>query len=268
MAPIPSTMKVVQISANGGVEVLQHADVPVPKPAPNQVLIKNQYAGINFIDTYFRTGLYKAPAFPYVLGREGAGEIVAVGSSVDASLKFKEGDHVVFSGDGAYAEFIAIEAARVVAIPDGVDAKTAAAALLQGLTALTFIREAAAVQPGQWTLVHAAAGGVGSILVQILKAVGAKIIATASTDEKLALAKQYGADHLIKSSDDVVAKVKEITGGHGIDAIFDGVGKATFEADLQIVALNGYLISFGNAVSDLSPIPPLIISNTKTNLAL
>ena len=247
MAPLPSTMKAVQITKNGGIDVLEHVDTPVPKPSPTQVLIKNEYAGINYIDTYFRTGLYPAPKFPLILGREAAGEVVACGA--EANPSFAPGTKVVYMEPGAYAEYSAISASNVVAIPDGVSTETAAAAYLQGLTAWTLIRESANVQEDQWTLVHAAAGGVGSLLVQMLRGVGAKIIATASTDEKLALAKKYGADYTVNSNDDVVAKVKEITGGHGIDAIFDGVGKATFDADLEMIAMKGNLISFGNAVS-------------------
>jgi NADPH2:quinone reductase len=240
-------MKAVQITKNGGIDVLEHVDIPVPKPSPTQVLIKNEYAGINYIDTYFRTGLYPAPKFPLILGREAAGEVIACGA--EANPSFAPGTKVVYMEPGAYAEYSAISAANVVAIPDDVSTETAAAAYLQGLTAWTLIRESAHVQKDQWTLVHAAAGGVGSLLVQMLRGVGAKIIATASSDDKLALAKKYGADYTVNSNDDVVAKVKEITGGHGIDAIFDGVGKATFDADLEMIAMKGNLISFGNAVS-------------------
>lgn len=150
----------------------------------------------------------------------------------------------------AYAQYTAVDASKVIAIPDNLTTEQAAAVLLQGLTAWTFIREAANVQAGQWALVHAAAGGVGQLLVQMLKSVGAKIIGTASTPEKCELAKKLGAGWTVNSKEDVPAKVKEITGGHGIDAIFDGVGKATFDADLEMIAMKGHLISFGNAVSD------------------
>lgn len=263
MAPIPSTMKAVQINKNGGVEVLEHVDTPVPKPAANQILIRNEYAGINYIDTYFRTGLYPAPKFPLTLGREAAGEVVSCGG--DASPSFAAGTKVVYMDTGAYAEYAAIPAEKVIAVPEGVSTETAAAAVLQGLTAWTLIRESANVQKGQWTLVHAAAGGVGSLLVQLLRGVGAKVIATASTDEKLQLAKKYGADYTVNSGDDVVAKVKEITGGHGVDAIFDGVGKDTFDADLEMIALKGNLISFGNAVRFVTPYIPHSRKGTKTN---
>lgn len=253
MAPIPPTMKSVSISKNGGIEVLDYADVPVPTLKEGQVLVRNQFAGVNFIDTYFRTGLYPSPFFPLPLGREGAGEIVTAHPSVSSLPQAKEGLRVVYmstTGEGTYAEFTAVPASIVVPIPDGLSAEKAAAGYLQGLTAWTFVRESANVQPGQWTLVHAAAGGVGLLLVQMLRSVGAKVIGTASTDEKLELVKKNGADYTINSkTEDLVAKVKEITGGYGIDAIFDGIGKTTFDADLEMIALKGNLISFGNAVS-------------------
>ncbi|KAK5991318.1 putative quinone oxidoreductase [Cladobotryum mycophilum] len=251
MAPIPATQKVVSIAKNGGTEVLEYKDAPVPALAANQVLVKNQFAGVNFIDTYFRTGLYPAPAFPLILGKEAAGEVIAVHDSVSG---IAPGARVVYMENAAYAEYTAVDASKLVTIPENISSEVAAAILLQGLTAWTFIREAGNVQPGQWALVHAAAGGVGTLLVQMLRTVGAKVIGTASTEEKLELAKKYGADYTINSHDDVVAKVKEITGGHGVDVIFDGVGKATFDADLQMIALKGHLISFGNASGAVPPV--------------
>ena len=249
MAPVPSSMKAIQIAKNGGLEVLEYKDVPVPALKEGQVLVRNEYAGINFIDTYFRSGLYPAPGFPLTLGREAAGEVVAAHPSVTG---LQPGARVVYMANdaGAYAQYSPVSATGVVPIPDGLSTEKAAAVYIQGLTAWTFIREAGQVKPGQWTLVHAAAGGVGLLLVQMLRSVGAKVIGTASTEEKLELARKNGAEWTINSHDDVVAKVKEITGGHGIDVIFDGVGKATFDADLEMIALNGNLISFGNAVSE------------------
>jgi NADPH:quinone reductase len=249
MAPIPAKMNVVQISKNGGLDVLENAQVPIPTPTGDEVLVKNAYCGVNFIDTYFRSGLYPAPRFPLVLGREASGEVVTAGNG------FQEGDRVVYMSGleaGSYAEYSAVSASKLIKIPDSVSLEKSAAVYLQGLTAWTFVREASAVKAGQWTFVHAAAGGVGQLLVQMLRSVGAKVIATASTDEKLEIAKKYGAGWTIKSSDDIVAKVKEITGGHGVDVIFDGNGNATFDADLEMIALKGQLISFGNAVSPRS----------------
>lgn len=263
-------MNAVRIPKNGGVEVLEYkSDYKVPTLASGQVLIRNSFAGVNYIDTYFRSGLYAAPSFPMGLGREAAGEVVAVEG--DAPKGVKVGAKVVYMGSssGAYAEYSTAPAQNCVVIPDGVSEDVAAAVYLQGLTAWTLVRDAANVQAGQWALVHAAAGGVGLLLVQMLNAVGAKVIATASTDEKLELAKSHGAGWTIKSSEDVAAKAKEITGGHGVDAIFDGVGKTTFDADLEMIAPCGWLISFGNAVS-LHPNfqSPLPSSPRCTNTAL
>ncbi|GAO19266.1 uncharacterized protein UV8b_04980 [Ustilaginoidea virens] len=252
MAPVPSLMKSVQISKTGGVDVLElKDDVPVPTLSSGQVLVKNAYAGVNFIDTYFRTGLYPA-SLPLTLGREAAGEVVAADSSVAAHVPV--GTRVVYMGESTYAQYTAVEAAKVVAIPDNVTTADAAAVYLQGLTAWTFIREAANVRPGQWTLVHAAAGGVGLLLVQMLRSVGAKVIGTASTQEKCDLARKNGAEWTVNSNEDVVSKVKEITGGHGVDAIFDGIGAATFDADLDMIAMKGHLLSFGNASGAVPPL--------------
>ncbi|KAH7324657.1 hypothetical protein B0I35DRAFT_348401 [Stachybotrys elegans] len=254
MAPIPSTMKAVQFQRNGGVEVLEYVDVPVPTLAPGHILVRNHYSGVNYIDTYFRAGLYKAPGFPMILGREGAGEVIAVHDSIS---DFAPGARVVFMSGvdtQSYAEYCAVPASTATALPDGLSTELAAASFLQGLTSLTLIREAAGVQPGQWTLVHAAAGGVGTLMVQMLRAIGAKVIGTASTEEKCALARKNGAEWTINSKDDIVAKVKEITGGHGIDVIFDGVGKDTFERDLEMIAVKGTLISFGNASGAVPPV--------------
>ncbi|KND92431.1 putative quinone oxidoreductase [Tolypocladium ophioglossoides CBS 100239] len=255
MAPVPSTMNAVQIARNGGVEVLEHKAIPVPTLGPGQVLVRNRFAGVNFIDTYFRTGLYPSPHFPLTLGREGAGEVVAAHASV---TDLQPGTRVVYMtgpGAGAYAQYAAVDAAKAVVIPDSISDQQAAAVLLQGLTAWTFIHEAGDVQPGQWALVHAAAGGVGLLLVQMLRSVGAKVIGTAGSKEKCELARKNGAEWTIDSrNDDVVAKVKDITGGHGVDVIFDGVGKATFDADLQMIAMKGHLISFGNASGAVPPV--------------
>ena len=261
MAPIPSNMKAVQIDKNGGTEVLEYRDVAVPNLEDGQVLVRNEFCGVNYIDTYFRSGLYKSPGFPMTLGREAAGQVVAVHSSVTSGVKV--GDRVVFMGGatGAYAQYTTVPAGKIVKLPEALSSEKAAAVYLQGLTAWTFVREAGNVQKGQWCLVHAAAGGVGLLLTQMLRSVGAKIIGTASTDEKLEIARKNGAEYTINSKDDLVAKVKEITGGHGVDVIFDGIGKDTFDADLEMIAMKGNLISFGNSVkrpTPFAPFPPLI----------
>lgn len=249
MASLPSTMKAVQINKTGGLEVLEYVDVPMPTLAEGQILVRNAFCGINFIDTYYRTGLYKAPSIPMTLGREAAGEVVAAHPSVTL---FQPGARVVFmtGGEaGTYAEYTAVSAIKAVTVPEGLGLDTAAASFLQGLTAVCLIRESAEVKPGQWTLVYAAAGGVGALMVQILVAIGAKVIAVAGTEEKCAKAKEMGAGWTVLSDGDVVGEVRRITEGHGIDAIFDGVGKATFDADLEVIANRGTLVSFGNAVS-------------------
>lgn len=200
--------------------------------------------------SYFRTGLYKAP-LPLVTGKEAAGTVVA-----SSSPDFKEGDRVGYVADHSYAELTAVPTNKVVKLPDAVTTADAAAALLQGLTALTFVREAAGIKKelgvseGPWALVHAAAGGTGSLLVQILSVFGAKVIGTAGSADKCEIARKHGAQWVIDNrNEDVAARVKEITSGHGVDVIFDGVGKATFDLDMEIIARKGSLIVFGNAVS-------------------
>ncbi|KAL7629280.1 NADPH:quinone reductase [Parahypoxylon ruwenzoriense] len=265
MASIPTTQKGVIINKTGGPEVLEYrTDLPVPALVDGQVLVKNDYIGINYIDTYFRTGLYKAAQFPYILGREAEGTIVKTGGGELYGLK--EGDKVVWMGEGAYAEYTGVPAEKVYKVPDGVAPGIAAAALLQGLTALTLVREAYHVEKGDWVLVHAAAGGTGLLLVQLLKAIGANTIGTASTPEKVELAKKAGATHVINYSvEDVKAKVLELTGGKGVIAVFDGVGKSTFDLSLDCLARKGTLASFGNASGAVPPfsIPRLSAKNAR-----
>lgn len=250
-------MKGVLCVREGGPEVLEYkTDLPVPQPGKGQVLIKNSSMGINYIDTYFRSGIYPAPK-PEILGRDGEGEIVAVGEGDVYDLK--KGDHVVWMGTGGYAEYTAVNALHVARIPKGIPDTIAVAALLQGLTALTMIRESHHTKAGEFCLVHAAAGGVGLWLCQLLKALGARVIGTASTAAKIEEAKKAGAEFMIDYSQekDLVAKVMEITGGKGVDAVFDGVGKDTFEDDLKVVKRKGTVVSFGNASGT---VPPLAIT--------
>ncbi|KAI0135579.1 NAD(P)-binding protein [Daldinia grandis] len=257
MASVLTTQKAVVIDKTGGPEVLQYkTDIPVPAVVDGQILVKNDYLGVNFIDTYFRSGLYPAPRFPYILGREAEGTVVKTGGGDLYGLK--EGDRVVWLGESAYAEYTAVDASKAIKIPTGVAPKIAAAGLLQGLTALTLVREAHHVEKGDWVLVHAAAGGTGLWLVQLLKAIGANTIGTASTPEKVELALKAGATHVINySHEDVKQKVSELTGGKGVIAVFDGVGKSTFDLSLEVVARKGTLVSFGNASG---PVPPLTIA--------
>ncbi|KAI1382245.1 NAD(P)-binding protein [Hypoxylon crocopeplum] len=253
MASVPTTMKAVVIDKVGGPEVLQYkTDLPVPALVDGQILVKNDYIGVNFIDTYFRTGLYPAPQFPYILGREGEGTVVKTGGGELYGLK--EGDKVVWMAEGAYAEYTAVAARQAVKIPDGLAPQIAAAALLQGLTALSLVREAYHVEKGDWVLVHAAAGGTGLWLCQLLHAIGANTIGTASTPEKVALALKAGASHVVNySHEDVKAKVLELTAGKGVVAVFDGVGKSTFDLSLDCLARKGSMVSFGNASGAVPP---------------
>lgn len=247
-------MKGVVIEKTGGTEVLKYkTDLPIPEPKEGQILVKNDFIGINYIDTYFRTGLYPAPSFPYILGREAEGTVVKTGTGETYGLK--NGDKVVWMAEGAYAEYTIAPALKTVKIPDNMDSKIAAAALLQGLTALTLVREAHPVKKGDWVLVHAAAGGTGLWLCQLLKSIGANIIGTASTQEKVDLATKAGATHMINySHEDVKSKVMELTKDNGVIAVFDGVGKTTFDLSLDCIARKGSVISFGNASGAVPPV--------------
>ncbi|EOO01151.1 putative quinone oxidoreductase protein [Phaeoacremonium minimum UCRPA7] len=256
---VPKTMSGILIEKPGGVEVLGwKEDLTVPELKEGQILVKNEFAGVNYIDTYFRNGMYKSD-YPLITGKEAAGVVVAVHDSVKA---FAPGDRVVYLDEHTYAQYSAIPAIKAVTIPDGITTKQAAASMLQGLTALTFIREAAGLHPtatlgvgqGPWVLVHAAAGGAGTQLCQMLHATGAKVIGTAGGEAKMEIARKNGAQWVIDSrADDLVEKVKEITNGHGPDVIFDGVGIATFSKDLEMIARKGTLISYGNASGKVPP---------------
>ncbi|KAH7089045.1 hypothetical protein FB567DRAFT_591156 [Paraphoma chrysanthemicola] len=249
MSSLPDTMKAVLIEKTGGTDVLQYKTVPVPSLKEGEVLVKNEFIGINYIDTYFRSGVYQPPKFPYTLGREASGTIAAVGSNVPSDLAV--GTRVVYMGQYAYAEYTPVTSNYTIPIPDSIETKTAAAAVLQALTALTLIREAHPVKQGEWVLVTAAAGGVGLWLCQLLKALGAHVIATASTEEKRALAKENGAEVVLgyyeEDRDQFVKKVLELTGGEGVHAVFDSVGKSTFDSSLAVVRRKGTMVSFGNA---------------------
>ncbi|KAI0164971.1 NAD(P)-binding protein [Xylariaceae sp. FL1272] len=256
MASVPTEMKAVIINKTGGPEVLEYrTDIPVPTPIDGNLLIKNDFLGVNFIDTYFRTGLYPPPQLPYILGREAEGTVVSTGPGDTNGLKV--GDRVVYMCEGVYAEYTSVPSSKAVAIPSSPALKpgVAAAALLQGLTALTLVREAHAVKKGDWVLVHAAAGGTGLLLVQLLKAIGANTIGTASTEEKCKLAKDNGATHTINYSvEDVKTKVMDFTSGAGCIAVYDGVGKSTFDTSLECVARKGSLLSYGNASGAPAPL--------------
>lgn len=250
---IPTVQNAVRIHETGDFDVVKYeTDVPVPEISDNEVLINVKFAGINYIENYFRQGIYTAK-LPHTLGREGAGQIVKVGSKVS---NFKVGDRVGFIGPGAYAQYTVFsEDAKLYKIPDNVEYKEIAASLLQGLTALTFVHEAHEVKSTDTVLIHAAAGGTGSVLVQLAKERGATVIGTASTPEKAAYAKSLGADHVIISSkEDVLARVKELTNNVGVNVVFDGVGKDTYETSLNSLARKGTFVSFGNASGVVPPV--------------
>jgi NADPH2:quinone reductase len=236
----------------GGPEVLEAELIDVPRPVAEEVLVRHEAVGLNFIDTYHRSGLYKLP-LPSGLGIEAAGIVEAVGDGVDG---FREGDRVgYFTGrPGAYASHRAILADKLVQLPDGIGFEQAAAAMLKGATAEYLIERCAGVEAGQTVLVHAAAGGVGSILVPWLKLIGAKVIAHAGDSKKAALAEALGADHALSCPiDSLAAEVRALTGGKGVPVVLDGVGAASWQASVGAVARRGLIVSYGNASG---PVPP------------
>jgi NADPH2:quinone reductase len=239
-------VKAIRVHKNGGPEVLQFEDITLPAPGPGELLIKNRAVGLNFIDTYFRSGLYPAPQFPLVLGNESAGDVIAVGPDV---TEFKVGDRVaVVSAHGAYAEERIVPVAATVALPAAISYEAAASMMLKGLTAEYLLHRTYKVKPGDTILVHAAAGATGLILSQWGKALGATVIGTVGSKDKAELAKAHGCDHVILYRDeDVPTRVKEITGGKMCDVVYDGVGKDTFMASLDSLKPFGLLASFGNA---------------------
>lgn len=252
-------MRAIRISRTGGPEVLETVEIDTPRPGPGEILIHNQAIGLNFIDTYHRTGLYPVK-LPSGLGMEGAGEVVEVGEGV---TRFRAGDLAAYASGpiGAYAEFHVVKAERAVKPPAGLTAQVAAAALLKGMTAEFLLRRCFLVQPGQTILLHAAAGGVGSILVQWAKALGAVVIGTVGSADKAARAHELGADHTILYRDqDVSAEVRRITDGVGVPVVYDSVGAATFEASLKSLARRGMLVSYGNASGPAPAILPARLS--------
>jgi NADPH:quinone reductase len=252
-------MLAIQAVRAGGPDVLQAIDMPVPVPGPGEILIRHEAIGLNFIDTYQRSGLYPMK-MPVVLGQEGAGMVEAVGEGV---TRFKVGDRAAYGTGpiGAYAEAHLVPARRAVPIPAHVSTRTAAAAMLKGMTAEFLIRRCHPAKAGETLLVHAAAGGVGLILTQWAKAVGAVVIATVGSEAKADLARRHGADHVILyQHEDIAARVREITGGAGVAAAYDGVGAATLEASLSSLARRGILVSYGNASGPAPAVEPLRLS--------
>jgi NADPH2:quinone reductase len=251
-------MKAVRIHTNGGAEVLRYADVPTPVPGPGEALVKIEACGVNFIDIYFRLGLYKA-ALPMTLGQEAAGVVQAVGEGV---TEVKAGDRVAYAGVlGSYADCAVAPAARLVRLPDGVDARAGAAAMLQGMTAHYLACSTFPLGPQHTALVHAAAGGVGLLLVQIARLRGARVIGTAGTEEKAALARAAGADEVIVyTQQDFQAEAMRLTGGRGVDVVYDSVARATWEKSLHSLRPRGMLVLYGNASGAAPAIDPLLLS--------
>jgi NADPH2:quinone reductase len=245
-------MRAIRFERTGGPEVLELAEVETPTPGPGQILVRHQAIGVNFIDTYQRSGLYPMK-LPSGLGSEAAGVVEAVGEGV---TRFQVGDLAAYAGaPGAYADANVVAAGRAVKVRTGVDARTAAAALLKGMTVEFLIRRLHRVEPGETILVHAAAGGVGQILVQWAKALGAIVIATVGSEAKAARVRALGADHVILYRDqDVAAEVRRITDGKGVPVAYDAVGKDTFDGTLKSLARRGMFVSFGNASG---PPPPV-----------
>ena len=247
-------MKAIQVKQTGGPEVLQLVDLPVPQPKPNEAVVRVAASGVNFIDVNLRDGRYKAP-LPFVAGQEGAGVITAVGADVKTA---KVGDRVAWSGIlGSYAEYVAGAAEALVPVPDGVGDQNAAAALLQGMTAHYLCYDTYKLKAGETALIHAAAGGVGLLLVQMAHNLGAHVIGTVSNGEKAKLAREAGADEVILYTQaDFEAETKRLTGGKGVDVVYDGVGKATFEKSMNVLRPRGMLVLYGASSGPVPPVDP------------
>ena len=258
-------MKAVRIHEFGGPEAMQYEDVPTPTPGSGQVLVKLAAAGLNFIDVYQRTGLYPNP-LPYTLGLEGSGTVEAVGAAVTG---FSPGEPVAYTGvPGSYAEYALVPADRLVRMPDGLDIKCGAAAMLQGMTAHYLAYTTYPLKAGDTCLIHAAAGGVGLLLVQMAKQCGARVIGTVSTEAKAALAREAGADDMILyTQQDFEVEVKRLTDGKGVQVVYDSVAKDTFDKGLNCLAPLGYMVLYGQSSGPIPPFNPAIL-NEKGSLFL
>lgn len=249
----------VRIHENGGTEVLRWEEVEVPDPGPGEAVVRQTVTGLNFIDVYFRTGLYKVPAFPAVIGNEGAGVVESTGAGVtDVSV----GDRVVYCMSlGSYTQRRVVAAKRLVRIPDGITDEQAAAVMLKGCTVQYLIRRTYPVKEGETVLFHAAAGGCGLIACQWLKHLGVTVIGTVGSSEKAELAKAHGCDYpIVYTDEDVAGRVREITDGAGVPVVYDSVGKDTFEASLACLQPRGLMVSFGNASGAVEPFSPALLA--------
>jgi NADPH2:quinone reductase len=247
-------MKAIRVHEIGGPDTLIYEDIPVPSPGPGQAQVRVEAIGLNYIDCYFRMGLYKT-ALPFTPGMEAAGAVTAIGPDV---TELKVGDRIAYAGPmGAYAECAVVPADRLVKLPDGVDARSAAALMLQGMTAHYLATSTYALRKGDLALVHAAAGGVGLLLIQIAKMRGARVFGTVSTSEKAALAKEAGADEVILYTEqDFEAEVMRLTDGKGVNVVYDSVAKTTFDKSLNCVGVRGTLALFGQSSGPVPPFDP------------
>ncbi|OWM83953.1 uncharacterized protein LOC116205479 isoform X2 [Punica granatum] len=255
-ASAPQEMvKAIRVHELGGPEVLKWEDVEVGEPKEGEIRVRNKAVGLNFIDVYFRKGVYKASTMPFTPGMEAVGEVVAVGPGLTGR---KVGDLVAYAGNpmGSYAEEQILPASKVVPVPPSIDPVTAASVILKGMTAQVLLRRCFKVEPGHTVLVQAAAGGVGSLLCQWAKALGATVIGTVSTQEKAAQAREDGCHHtIIYKEEDFVSRVNEITSGNGVDVVYDSVGKDTFQGSLACLKVRGYMVSFGQSSGTPDPVP-------------
>lgn len=244
-------MKAIQVTQTGGPEVLTLAELPAPAPKTNEALVEIKASGINFIDVYLREGRYPSP-LPFIAGQEAAGVVTEVGSGV---TNLKAGDRVAYCGiPGSYAESVSVPAERLVKVPAELDFDTAAAAMLQGMTAHYLCHSTYPIKAGETALIHAAAGGVGQLLVQMCKRLGARVIATAGNEAKANLARAAGADEcIVYTKDDFESETRRLTDGLGVHVVYDGVGKATFDRDLNVLCPRGYLVLFGGASGAVPP---------------
>jgi NADPH2:quinone reductase len=258
-------MKVIQVREPGGPETMRVSDAPVPVPGPGQALVRIAASGVNFIDVYFRSGLYKAE-LPITLGSEGAGVVESVGADV---TQVSAGDRVAYAMvRGSYAEYAAVPESSLVKIPDTIDFESAAAAMLQGMTAHYLTHSTFPLNSGQTCLVHAAAGGTGRLIAQMARMRGARVIGTVSTEEKAAAASKSGVDHpIIYTSTDFEAEVKRITAGAGVDVVYDSVGRTTFEKSLASLRPRGMMVLFGQSSGPVPPFEPQIL-NTRGSIFL
>lgn len=251
-------MKAIRVSHTGGPEVLELADVPLPQTKPAEALVKVSVAGVNSIDGQFRDGRLRTP-LPFIPGQEGAGVVTAVGPQVKA---VRVGDRVAWSGTlGSYAEYLAVPEEHLVPVPPGISDEQATAVMVHGLTAHYLVNDAHKLKAGEIALVHAAAGGVGLLLVQLAHVLGARVIGTASSEEKAQLAREAGADEVIVfTKKDFESEVKRLTEGKGVDVVYDGVGKDTFEKNLNVMRLRGMLVLYGMSSGPVPPVDPAKLS--------